>query len=97
MGVAPPSDDFVLRGNEIFESDNGQIDDGPRYSVLLQVLVDFLASDGGTSLPKDGLEQGGVEAKPAAGESAGGDGDGSGSGDGPDFLTSAMLCRPCKL
>jgi hypothetical protein len=80
--IAPPSDDFVLRDSEVFESDNGQIDGGVRYPVLLQVLVDFLATDGGTSLPQDGLQkENGVSAKPAAGHSLG----------------DELLCRPCKL
>lgn len=80
--IAPPSDDFVLRDSEVFQSDNGQIDGGVRYPVLLQVLVDFLATDGGTSLPQDGLQkENGVSAKPAAGHSLG----------------DELLCRPCKL
>ena len=85
--LAPPSDDFRLRGDEVFETDDGQIDGGVRYSVLLQVLLDFLATDGGTSLPKDGLQEGeggGVAVEPAAGQ-------GGASGEDP------MVCRACKL
>ena len=88
--VAPPSEDFVLRDDEFFESDNGQIDGGVRYSVLLQVLVDFLSTDGGTSMPQDGLQKesntknGGVHIEPAVGQRFGPTDD-------------EMLCRPCKL
>ena len=80
--VAAPSSDFILRTDEVFESDDGQIDGGVRYNVLLQVLVDFIRDDGGLSLPKDGIEEkatSGVEAEPAAGSSA-----------------KQWLCRPCK-
>ena len=80
--VAAPSSDFILRTDEVFESDDGQIDGGVRYNVLLQVLVDFIRDDGGLSLPKDGIEEkatSGVEAEPAAGSSA-----------------KQWLCPPCK-
>lgn len=85
--LAPPSEDFVLRNHEEFETDDGQIDGGVRYSVLLQVLVDFLATDGGTALPKDGLQDGAggsVVAEPAAEQRIAASYD-------------AMVCRPCKL
>ena len=80
--MAAPSSDFILRTDEVFESDDGQIDGGVRYNVLLQVLVDFIRDDGGLSLPKDGIEEkatSGVEAEPAAGSSA-----------------QQWLCPPCK-
>lgn len=100
--LAPPSADFIVPvagAGTVYESDDGQIDGGVRYKELLQVLLDFLASDGGGSLPKDGIEDsatGGasVRANPAAG----------GAGYSREVLgdllagsSSRFRCRPCRL
>jgi hypothetical protein len=79
----PASADFVLPppGHK-WVSDDGQIDQGVRYPVLLKVLVDFLASDGGAT-PKEGFG----DTRPKASSS-------SGVTSAPCALTR---CHPCKL
>ena len=90
LARSPPSEDFVVPADgaaTVYHSDDGQIDEGVRYEVLLQVLLDFLASDGGASMPKDGIadsrqtNSGGVNASHVAGSGA----------------RKSWQCTPCKL